>query len=327
MLTIIALHSSAQGVIQYDAISLENWWICNSIDSLSRWAVPMFIMLSGALLLDPAKQESWRIFYKKRAKRILAPFIFWVSFYFFWNDYLYGEPVDKEFILKALLNGLTYNHLYFLFIILGLYLVTPFLRIFVKYQKNFVLWGLAIGAFILAAGDYMTIFLPLNAFTRFIPYLGFFIGGFILRHRMLSSGQCWIATLCFALSSVVIIIGTGQQIALLGIEDYRTFKFYDHFHLAVIIQSFSIFLLLQYFFTTSLNHFLLETFAFLGPMTFGVYLIHVIFLTLLKPYTKGLFNQFALAGIGIEVFLTFSISTVACLLIARTPILRHTIGM
>lgn len=326
VLTIIALHSSAQGVIQYNAISQNNWWVCNSIDSLSRWAVPIFIMLSGALLLDPSKQESWSIFYKKRAKRILAPFIIWVSFYFFWTVYFYGEPVDKEFILKALFNGLMYNHLYFLFIIIGLYLVTPFFRIFVKCQKIFVLWGLAIGAFILATGDYFTIFLPFNASTRFIPYAGFFIAGFLLRQRMLSTGQCCAATLCFALSSAVIIIGTGQQVALLGIDDYRSFQYYDHFHLAVVIQSFSIFMILQYFMTTSLHPFLLKMFSIIGPVTFGVYLIHVMFLTLLKPYTKELFHQLSLAGIGIEVILTFFLSTVTCLLIARTPILRHAIG-
>src|SRR4051812_43266282 len=31
----------------------RDWWICNIWDSLFRWAVPLYIMLSGALLLDP----------------------------------------------------------------------------------------------------------------------------------------------------------------------------------------------------------------------------------------------------------------------------------
>ena len=35
-----------------------NWWMCNIGNSVARWAVPVYIMLSGALLLDPTRSES-----------------------------------------------------------------------------------------------------------------------------------------------------------------------------------------------------------------------------------------------------------------------------
>lgn len=323
---VIALHSSAQGVIQYDTISLENWWTGNIINSLSRWAVPLFIMLSGALLLAPAKQESWSSFYTKRAKRIFAPFIIWVSFYFFWTDYFYGEPVDKEFIQKALFDGLTYNHLYFLFIIMGLYVVTPLIRAFVHHQKRWIVWILCMGILFLATRNDIYAYIPLNAFTKFIPYMGFFIVGFLLQHMQLSKVYYGLVMLSFCTSTAVIILGTGQQVEVWGIEDYRAFQFYNHFHLAVIIQSCSIFIAFQYLLNHTSNSFLKTTFSTIAPVTFGIYLIHVMFLNLLQPYTQDLFNQFTMVGIGVEVLLTFSLSTLTCLLLARTRILRHAIG-
>ena len=55
------------------------WWICNLWDSLTRWAVPVYIMLSGALLLDPGRAEAPRDFYRKRLGRIGVPLVFWTA--------------------------------------------------------------------------------------------------------------------------------------------------------------------------------------------------------------------------------------------------------
>lgn len=81
------------------------WWFLNIGQSLSIWAVPAFMMLSGALLLSPQSfDEAPIVFYKKRLLRIGIPLLFWGVVYFFlekrWtpslsfkyliNDVLYG---------------------------------------------------------------------------------------------------------------------------------------------------------------------------------------------------------------------------------------------
>jgi len=72
-----------------------------------------------ALLLDPARDEPAPTFYRKRMARVGIPLLVWAWFYFFWTWAFYGAPVDRTFVIRALLDGLTYNHLYFLFLILG----------------------------------------------------------------------------------------------------------------------------------------------------------------------------------------------------------------
>ncbi|WP_175637699.1 acyltransferase family protein, partial [Dickeya dadantii] len=61
---VIVLHVSAYTVALAD-LGTFSWWVGNLYDSLVRWCVPVFIMISGALLLSPEKVESLSIFYKK----------------------------------------------------------------------------------------------------------------------------------------------------------------------------------------------------------------------------------------------------------------------
>src|SRR3954447_23076195 len=42
------------------------WWAANVLDAASRWCVPVFVMVSGALLLDPRRTERPREFYRRR---------------------------------------------------------------------------------------------------------------------------------------------------------------------------------------------------------------------------------------------------------------------
>src|SRR5689334_4222130 len=114
-------------------IHSATWWSILSIEAACRWAVPLFVMLSGALLLDPQRRETPIEFYRKRFWRIGIPLVFWSLFYL-----LPGIAVDG-FSSSALAEGGTKlahgrpaYHMYFLFIIAGLYLLTPYLRVVVR---------------------------------------------------------------------------------------------------------------------------------------------------------------------------------------------------
>ena len=78
-IAVITIHVVAPYLYQYGQISIVNWNIYNVIDSLSRFAVPFFVMLSGALLLN--RTISLVDFLKKRFLRILIPFLFWSLIY------------------------------------------------------------------------------------------------------------------------------------------------------------------------------------------------------------------------------------------------------
>src|ERR1700761_6847314 len=73
-----------------------NWWVCNIYDALTRWAVPAYIMLSGALLLDPARHEAPHEFYRKRLWRIGIPMAFFSVFFMWFGVYYTGWVTGKQ---------------------------------------------------------------------------------------------------------------------------------------------------------------------------------------------------------------------------------------
>ena len=112
------------------------WQTLNFYDSLVRVAVPLFVMLSGSLMLSPARNVSISRLFTKNMPRLLAALLFWGLAY---EAYPILKAVFAEGIydvpgvfsaFRRVLSGDVHFHLYYLFIILGLYLVTPVLRVF-----------------------------------------------------------------------------------------------------------------------------------------------------------------------------------------------------
>ncbi|MFA5828323.1 MAG: acyltransferase family protein, partial [Candidatus Shapirobacteria bacterium] len=53
IIAVIFIHVSTPSAYQFNQISRFDWWLAIILDSLSRFAVPSFLMITGLLLLDP----------------------------------------------------------------------------------------------------------------------------------------------------------------------------------------------------------------------------------------------------------------------------------
>ena len=121
--------------------------IVTLLDSLLRSAVPLFVMASSYLLV-PVKADT-ATFYRRRAERVVIPFVVWSLLYAivpFW-----GMEADVADNLKTLsLNFLpTSGHLWFVYMLLGVYLIMPIIspwleRVSARGERYFLaLWLLA----------------------------------------------------------------------------------------------------------------------------------------------------------------------------------------
>lgn len=77
-IAVIMLHTSAECWGQRDVASLEQN-VFTIYDSCVRWAVPVFLMISGALFLG--QEVPWKILYKKYIFRMIVAFVVWSSLY------------------------------------------------------------------------------------------------------------------------------------------------------------------------------------------------------------------------------------------------------
>ncbi|MBI6634011.1 acyltransferase family protein [Pseudomonas paralactis] len=120
-LMVVFLHVSAAGIGVFD----ENWMYSNIYDSFVRSCVPIFLMISGALLL--CRKQSALDFYKKRFLRIFPPLLFWSIFYVSWKASMgvgYGGVLAS---VGAIFKGPVYYHLWYLYALVGIYLFVPFM--------------------------------------------------------------------------------------------------------------------------------------------------------------------------------------------------------
>ena len=99
----------ALGLLYYSSpehpLSWFDWHFALAINSSARWIVAGFVMVSGAFILNPARDEPTALFYKKSLSRIGIPLLFWSAFYTAW-PYLFAAANYNNAALRHL-RGLT----------------------------------------------------------------------------------------------------------------------------------------------------------------------------------------------------------------------------
>lgn len=127
---VIAIHVASPIAHTYADLNTWWWWAGNWWNSLARPAVPLFVMLSGYLLLS--KDYELGVFLKKRFSRIVIPALFWMCVYMVYSYIAKGDPATFWDAIKKIIRGPVHYHLWFIYLIIGLYLVYPILRPWIK---------------------------------------------------------------------------------------------------------------------------------------------------------------------------------------------------
>ncbi len=248
---VILLHASVEPAPNVDLMSSQGvqlWWTSNIYDSIARIAVPLFVMLTGALLLQPSKtEESLGAFFKKRWNRVGIPIIFWSAIFFAWIFFVRGQPLTLLSITQGMLAG-PYVHFWYIYVLIGLYLITPLIRVLVAHadwklmKYFFAVWFVGTGIvslFTLYQGISPQIVWFTDNVFLFTGIIGYFILGAYatrlhIRKSILYSG--------LIASTIWTIIGTYLLISTLG-QYYGPF-FLDASSFSVIIGSVTTFLIL-----------------------------------------------------------------------------------
>lgn len=118
----------------------DAFWVA-FFDSIVRCCVPLFVIASSYLLF-PLKISTGE-FVRRRAVRILIPFVIWSVFYaFYW-----GDPASN---LRDLVFNFNYSagHLWFVYMLIGIYMLMPILSPWAeRVKKKELTWYLAIWFF------------------------------------------------------------------------------------------------------------------------------------------------------------------------------------
>ena len=302
-------------------------------NSLARICVPLFIMISGYLLL-PMKTD-YITFLKKRFTRISFPFIIFCILYdiFF---YFKGDIDMKSMIMnipKIFINyGTELGHLWYMYMIMGIYLFIPIISPWIKMAQKedfyyyFIIW------FFSLFNVYIHYIYPeiwgesywnnTSLFQSFIGNFGYAVlGAFIKIH--LKNYNLYI------LGIILYLIGSG--ITMLGYfyrrptaETCKEIELTWHFNtINVALATFGMFLLLRKIECNNKK----ITFIFndIALKSYGMYLTHIFFLLFFK-YLFDATNQHPEWCIFIIAFLTFIISYLSVKAISYIPYSEYLIG-
>lgn len=142
-----------------------------SVMDLVTWCVPIFLLISGYLFLNPERTLTYPVMIKKYCRRIaLAILLFGVP-------YAASELVVTERTfrirmipeaLKMTLTGHTWSHMWYLYLIFFLYLVTPLLK---KVLRVLPVWGVAAVMAVIFLGSSVAPFLNKVLDVNSIPVL------------------------------------------------------------------------------------------------------------------------------------------------------------
>ena len=304
---VIAIHVSYPPLYHLSENSYA-WWVSNIVESLLRWVVPAYFMLSGALLLS--KDEPISVMFTRRLPRILVPFLFWTQIYILLTLYQGSKQTYIELLYKSI-SGPAYYHLWFVYTLIGLYIATPLIRQLIKQARIqlieyfLVLWFLFSSLFPLIN---KLLHIKLGISIPFVDgYIGYFVLGYYIYNYPLPARTRKYAYFLTYLSWLIVILGTYTLTISSG-------KYDDFFHqylaLPVIINSIAIFTYFQHMKLSTKNIITeLSSKINIGRISYGIYLSHLLVMYWLQKSVFHLNGStfHPVAGIFLTTLVTFSL--------------------
>lgn len=303
--TINTFHLAGNAQIVYNTIALSCYF-----------SMPLFIMISGMYFLN--KDIDFSLMLKKYCKRILLIILIFGSVFSFLELYFYTRSISIDYIPKTLKNILTGNlwdHMWYLYTILGLYLITPFIRIITKNikEKDYKYFLILLFIFSILIPDIQSIFNVYIAFT--IPIASAFVfyyiyGAYVINHKF-SFWETLISIILGIVSMISIIIGSVTKTPYIPISYGST---------TVFLVANMVFILFKNKEFKKMPKKLQTFIASLGTCSLGIYVIHQFFINIVYKLLKFKFILTSpFWGFILYVFLILGISYITVYLLKKIP--------
>ncbi|MFA6518466.1 MAG: acyltransferase family protein [Candidatus Shapirobacteria bacterium] len=310
----VLLHICAKVINNYQFSDRGSVLMGLLVSSMTRFVVPLFIMISGAIFLGKSyRWEGGKVFLRKRMGRILPALIFWNIFYFL------------VFNRGSLVSGLetfwkysqTYYHLYYLMVALGLYAVTPILRI-IK-NKKFALVVSLTFCFIYILGYYLAWWRKADwPIVIFVPYIGYYLLGNLLEKIKIRK----IYLLVVVALGLLMFAVNSHALYLHGATDGGQIAF-DRLWPWVGLQAVAVFLAIKNLKKNKLGRLV----KVLGEVSFGVYLIHPLITDLvLKQKNSFMGVGMTFWWIVSQWLMAWGLSVLLVLMLKRLSLIKVVVG-
>lgn len=331
-LAIVVVHVCAQ---DWSTPSLDStkWYIYNIGDSAFRWGVPIFLMISGALFLNPDKELNIKRLFSKNVVRLVSAFVFW-SIVYTANSAL-GSQMTWEQILTKLING--NGHMWFIISILAVYIAIPLLRQITKSKQLTLYFLLASFLLVIVSQTLLYTFSPFlsNYWLNFIVSLlktnyyelglGSIIGYsfyFVLGYYLNSHIQTKKDNVIAYIGSLVGFLATILLTHFASLKNGGQYiGFYGDLTINVFLESIGLFILIKNI-PWNLHATVEKYLHILSSWCFGSYLVHELVILKLGSVGIHVWAFHPIISIPLVSITVFIISMIISGLLHYIPILK-----
>lgn len=331
---VVVLHTAGAVANPGPAAGSTAFWAGNIYDSLARASVPLFVLLTGWLLLAPERAgEPLGRFFRRRLDRVALPLVTWSIVAWVWTAVRDHHAIAWARFWRALLQGPVFYHLWYVYVLLGLYLAIPLLRPLAA-QPSPTLRGYALGLWFVG-----TAVLPLWTWwggpAIGVPvlvvstYVGYLLAGVWLAARPLTPRTAWELALLFLLAAVWTIVATAR---LTG-DEHLNVILYSYDRPNVVVMALVAFVLLtqpQPAAWVARHAGALALLRALAASSYGIYLFHPLLLDVLGSGVLGV----RISGTSLPPFIGIPVLAAGLCLVSlgamtvarRVPLLGRLVG-
>lgn len=165
-----------------------SWHLLNICASILFTAIPMFLMISGYLVLSEEMESELYIskLFRHRIPRLLIPLAFWTMVAILWQVYL-----ERSWTINAVIHKLIYSiqepamiHFWYMYTLIAVYIISPIfcgIRLLNQKCKRYI-FSVIILCTLYTAGDAVFVLLEKENLTidLFAKLLGWGAGGYLV---------------------------------------------------------------------------------------------------------------------------------------------------
>lgn len=322
---------------EFSTVSSANWNFSSPLMSLAIMGVPLFLMISGTLLLD--RDYELGDFLKRRFTRILIPFFFWGLLLPIHKMIWLAEPWTFHNYMVLFIK----EEYWYVWMLIGVYLAIPIINTFIqKYKMKGVEYFLVVWIFIMiltTLGYYPFYQLKIEYFGG---YLGFLLLGYWVSNKKFSMSDKKLMLIGLLICIACIILQVNRIVTFSPVTGKITY--FGYLTIVTAIQSAGLYMAFKYFcsycesnmhsFSNKVYSLLKETFIYkiifsLSICSYGMYLTHYFWLYILTGLSNNgipIFQQSAKIFLPIVLVFICFMAWLVPWIFSKIPYLKEVSG-
>lgn len=331
---VIMIHVSVRYVIN-DPIASSSWTINVFFDAIARAAVPLFMMISGKLLLEKKEVPTVKEIFSKYIFKMLKIYIIWSLFYTIVSVLIAGmtEAITIDLIFRFIMPKL---HLWYIAALITVYLLLPLFYAIRDYKEGIYLKYFVLLFFVFGILRTTILLLPfgINArllyipkFLKLINYPLVELSGYFLLGYYLGNIKWKISKFKLLLIFILTILVAFKTIDYLSIKQgYLYHEALEYFTVFTFIEATVLFKLFQTLDQRKLKDFTKQLIVNISSLTLGIYIIHAFVIEEIIPRLIFIKTNNMLIFVPVMVAIVFTNSTLITLLIKNIKIINKYIS-